>query len=235
MKRTLLFLSVLFLALNSFAQTSACGSIVNDTFDTAGAIPSEWTEYNTSGQVTVDNGQLKLDYSTDKPAVYRTFSSVTDNFSYAFDMSSTRNYVNCNMSLISSTGKYLASFTFALSSNTNIQYASTMDAGIPSGYTGALIPSTYTTNTLYSLSANVNFTTQKVDFYNNGTLMAAEIPFLETALDVAKIDIQLNYMYNNEGRFFFDNISLFSLRESFGTIKWCECWTNIVSFRYSRR
>ncbi|WP_372757855.1 glycosyl hydrolase [Mariniflexile sp.] len=206
----ILYLIVLFFSINNFAQTSQCGTVIDQTFDTAGALPTGWTEYNTSGRVSVDSGRLKLDYTTDKPAVYHTFGAVTDNFSYSFDVAATRNYVNCNMNLISSTGKYLGSITFALNSNLNIQYATTIVDGIPSGYSGSLIPSNFVTNTTYSLSLNADFTNQKINFYYNGVLMAADVPFLETTQDIAKIDIQLNYMYNNEGRFFFDNISLVS-------------------------
>ncbi|WP_372757854.1 glycosyl hydrolase [Mariniflexile sp.] len=210
MKIKILYLVVLLFTINNFGQTSQCGAIVNTSFDVDGALPTGWTEYNTSGRVSVDAGRLKLDYTTDKPAVYHTFDAVTDNFSYAFDVAATRNYVNCNMNLISSTGKYLASVTFALNSNLNIQYATSMAAGIPGSYSGSLIPSNFVTNTTYSISLNADFAHQKINFYNNGVLMAADIPFLETTQEVAKIDIQLNYMYNNEGRFFFDNISLLS-------------------------
>ncbi|WP_372756133.1 hypothetical protein [Mariniflexile sp.] len=86
MKRTLLFVSILLLSLNNYAQTSICGSIVNDTFDTAGLLPSEWIEYNTTSQVTIDNGRLKLNHTTDKPAIYRDFNPVNENFSYAFEV-----------------------------------------------------------------------------------------------------------------------------------------------------
>ncbi|MGJ8734774.1 MAG: hypothetical protein ACSHW4_16580, partial [Cellulophaga sp.] len=197
-----------------FSQTNACGTAVDETFDGTGALPSQWIEYNTSGQVTVADGRLKLDYTTDKPAVYHNFDPVTDDFSYSFDVAATRNFVDCNMSLLSSTGEYLTNITFALESDVNIQYATTMEAAIPSGYTGVLLTGNFGTNKTYSVSMNVDLTNQKIDFYNDGVLMAADIPFLENAQDVAKIDIQLNFMYNNEGRFFFDNILLLNGEEN---------------------
>lgn len=214
MKFKLAFVIFIYFVNTNYAQTPSCGSVITDTFDETSVLPSEWIEYNTLGQVTVADGKLKLDYTTDKPSVYRTFDPVSNNFTYSFDIKSTRNYVNCNMNLISSTGKYLASFTFSLQSNTNIQYASSMDNGIPNSYTGSLLPTTYNTNTVYSLSMNADFTTQNIDFYNNGELKVSDVPFLENAKDVAKIDIELIYMYNNEGRFFFDNISLISAVEN---------------------
>ena len=44
--------------------------------------------------------------------------------------------------------------------------------------------------------------------------MIADVLFLEDAEDIAKIDIQLLYMYDNNGQFYFDNISLLSEEEN---------------------
>lgn len=214
MKVKYLFLIAFLTTFINYGQTADCGSVINETFDVDGVLSGGWTEYQTSGRVTVSDGQLKLDYTTDKPAVFKSFNPVNENFSYAFDIGSTRNYVNCTMDLISSSGAYLASFTFALLSNKSIQYASSMDNGIPSSYTGALIPSTYLTNTMYTISMSADFTTQKINIYNDGVLMAENISFLENVQDIAKVDIQLNYMYSNEGRFFFDNISLTNAQQN---------------------
>lgn len=214
MKTKITFIFFLIFTLYSFAQTDSCGSIINETFEESVNLPTEWIEYNTSNRVTIDNGRLKLDHTLDKPSAYRTFTPVTTDFSFAFDVESTRNYVNCYMSLLSSTGKYLGSLGFGLQGDKNIKYASSLANGIPSGYSGGLLSAAYASNTTYSISLKANFTEQTLDFYNNGVLMTSDIPFLETTDDVAKIDIQLTYMYANEGRFFFDNISLISADEN---------------------
>ncbi|MDO6802048.1 glycosyl hydrolase [Wenyingzhuangia sp. 1_MG-2023] len=214
MRVKITFIITLLFTLHYYAQTAPCGSIINDIFDVSGSLPTEWTEYNTSGRVTIEDGNLKLDHNTLKPSVYRTFTAVTDNFSYAFDVSSTRNYVNCTMSLISSTGTHLASLSFGSSGKKNIVYASNMDGGEPSEFIGSLIPGNYASNTVYSIAMDVDFANQQINMYNEGNLMATNVPFLETAQDIAKIDIELQYMYNNEGRFFFDNISLISTSQN---------------------
>ena len=60
MKKLQLSIIAILFFMCGFAQTNPCGSIINDTFDTAGALPSEWTEYNTAGSVTVADGKLSL-------------------------------------------------------------------------------------------------------------------------------------------------------------------------------
>jgi len=195
-------------SLNMQAQNSACGLMFNDTFDQAGALPGEWTEYNTSGRITVENGYMKFNHNTSKPSAFRTFTPVTNNFSFSFDVQSSRNSVNGQIHLVSSTGKYLASFVVGKNSTATIKYATNMTAGVPEGYTDGSPLVSLLTNTFYSLSAYVDFTNKNVDFYCNGNLMAGDVPFLEPATDFAKVDIQILYMYSNSGTFFFDNISV---------------------------
>ncbi|MCG1035810.1 glycosyl hydrolase [Polaribacter sargassicola] len=212
MKTKITSIIFIFLTFYAFSQSNPCGTVINDTFDES-ALPEEWVEYNTTDRVTVEDGQLKLDFTTSNPSVYRNFTPVTSNFSYAFEVQSTRNYVTCYVNLVSSTGEYIASVGLGLLGNKKIRYASSLNQGVPAGYTGNLITANYASNTKYSISLNANIENQTLDFYNNGVLMASDIPFLETTQDVAKIDIQLTYMYSNEGRFFFDNISVIGLED----------------------
>jgi len=214
MKYWFIVMITLLCVYNNFAQSIQCGSLIYDNFDAVVSLPNEWTEYNSSGQVTIDGKRLKLDYTTIQPAVYRDLAPVSDNFLYAFDVESTRNWVDCKMHLISSAGKYLASYTFGSTGIRNILYATTMNEGIPEGYTGNLLTESYNSNTTYSLSLSANFTDQTIDFYNNGILMVEDVPFLEIVEDVARIDVHLISMYSNEGRFFFDNISLRTVDEN---------------------
>ncbi|MDO7172358.1 glycosyl hydrolase [Mariniflexile sp. AS56] len=209
MKIKLLYAFALFCAMNSFAQTDPCGTKVDDTFEEAGALPNGWTEYNTSGRVTVEGGKLKFNHNTTKPSAYRTFSPTSSDLSFSFDVSASRNSVNCQIHLVSSTGKYLSSIAVGVGPAT-IKYATTMEGGVPSGFIPGTPEVSFKTNTVYTLSAQVDFTSKKVNIYSNGELMATDVPFLETAEDVAEIDIQLIYMYSNNGQFYFDNISLIS-------------------------
>jgi hypothetical protein len=209
MKMKLLYAIALLFAINNFAQTNSCGTSVNETFDVAGPLPVGWTEYNTSGRVTVEGGKLKFNHNASMPSVYHTFDPTSNNASFSFDVSATRNSVNCQIHLISSTGKYLSSTAVGIGPAT-IKYATTMQGGAPSTFVPGTPEGSFKTNTTYTLSTKVNFTTKKVDFYNNGELVFGDVPFLEEAEDVAKIDIQLIYMYSNSGQFYFDNISLLS-------------------------
>ncbi|MBP8792393.1 MAG: hypothetical protein KBH29_04375, partial [Lutibacter sp.] len=207
MKIKLLFISILFIALNNFAQTTPCGSSVNDTFDTAGVLPSEWTEYNTTGRVTVEGGKLKFNHNITKPSAYRTFTSITNNVSFSFDVSASRSYSSCQINLVSATGQYLSTIDVG-SSSSSIKYATTISSGTPGGFTDGSPKVTLVVNTTYTISAYVNFTTQTIDFYADGVLMTAGVPFLESASNLAKIDIQSLFMYNSNGQFYFDNITL---------------------------
>lgn len=209
MKTKIFYLIVFLFTINNFAQTTPCGTVVDNAFDVDGALPDGWTEYNTSGRVTVESGKLKFNHNTTKPSVYHTFSPVSNNSSFSFDVSASRSSINCQIHLVSSTGKYLSSIAVGVQT-ASIKYATSMSGGVPSSFTDGTPLVSFNKNTVYSVSAEVDFDSKKVDFYSNGVLMASDIPFLEDAEDIAKIDIQLIYMWSNTGQFYFDNFSLLS-------------------------
>lgn len=208
----ILLIAILF-SFYGFSQTDPCGSLLNDTFDVDGALPSEWTEYNTSGRVTVNAGRLKFDHNTTMPSAYRTFDPITSKSTFSFDVTATRAAVDCRVHLVSSTGKHLSSIALGIGDAT-IKYATAIEDGVPSGFTSATPYVSFPNNTLFRLSAQVNFATETVNFYTNGELSMSDVPFLETAQDVSKIDIELLYMYANNGQFYFDNISLSNADEN---------------------
>ncbi len=212
MKTKLLITLLMFFA---FAGINAqdCGTLMlQDTFPDDGAIPAEWTEYNTSGQVTVEGGRLKFDLTADIPSAYRSFDAQSNNLTFSFDVESTRNWVKARVNLLSSDGKYITGLMIGNDGIKNIQYATALDASsLPGSYTGKLINGNYNKNTTYTVSVSVNFEKQTLDFYQGDNVGATSIPFLEAATDIAKIDIQQISMYANEGRFFFDNITLKTL------------------------
>ena len=207
MKTKITFLFFLVFTLTQFGQSNTCNSVVNDMFDEAGAIPTEWTEYNTTGNVTVDSGQLKFDFNATLPAAYRTFTAVSENVIFSFDVSASKTYSRCHVNLISATGKYLSTIDVGAKSS-SIKFATTMSEGVPSSFSDGSSKITLIKNTIYTLSASVNFTTQTVDYYADGALIMLDVPFLETANDVTKVDIQSLFMYNNNGNFNFDNITV---------------------------
>ena len=213
MKKLQLSIIAILFFMCGFAQTNPCGSIINDTFDTAGALPSEWTEYNTAGSVTVADGKLKFEHNKTMPSAYRTLTPVTSNAAFSFDVKASRNTVNCQIHLVSSTGKHLTSFAMGKGS-TSIKIATTLEGGVPSGYTDGIPEITLIKDTDYSISAQIDFATKKVNFYNAGALVYEGAPFLEDAEDIAKIDIQLIYMYSDNGQFYFDNIAILSANEN---------------------
>ena len=206
------FIAVL-CSIYSFAQTNPCGTIINDTFDEAGALPSEWTEYNTTGSVTIADGKLKFEHSTAQPSAYRTFTAISNNVTLSFDVSASRSYASCQVNLISDAGEYLSTIDVG-SKSASIQYATTIVAGVPSGFTHGSPEVVLQTNTFYSINATINFTTKTIDYYANGVLMAANVPFLESATNIAKVDIQSLFMYSDNGQFLFDTISFLSADEN---------------------
>ena len=214
MKAKITFLFFLLFTLTHFAQSNTCDSAVNDTFDGTGALPTEWTEYNTSGDVTVVSGELKFNHSQTMPSAYRTFSAISNNVTFSFDVSASRSYSSCQVTLLSSTGKYVSTIDIG-SKSSSIKYATSISAGgVPSGFTDGASKVTLQTNTIYVITANINFTSKTIDYYANGVLMAADVAFLETATNVSKLDIQSLFMYNNNGNFNFDNITLSTTDEN---------------------
>ncbi|WP_373941796.1 hypothetical protein OEG92_20150 [Polaribacter sejongensis] len=89
-----------------------------------------------------------------------------------------------------------------------------MENGVPGGFADGTPVVTLNKDTDYSISAQINFTTKKVNLYNKGELVYEGAPFLEEAEDIAKIDIQLLYMYANNGQFYFDNIAILNASEN---------------------
>ncbi|KGL58893.1 glycosyl hydrolase [Polaribacter sp. Hel1_85] len=213
MKLKFLYIIAFLFATNNYAQTSSCGSVVDDTFEGGTTQSIGWTEYNTSGRVTVTDGKLKFDHNIDMPSVYHTFNPTSDNSSFSFDVSATRSSVDCRVHLISSTGKYLSTIILG-NGNANIEYATSMENGVPGGFVAGEPATRFPANTNFTISTQIDFALDKVDIYVNGELMIADVPFLEDAEDIAKIDIQLLYMYANNGQFYFDNISLLSGEEN---------------------
>ncbi|WP_299668323.1 glycosyl hydrolase [uncultured Polaribacter sp.] len=207
MKNIQLLVIAFLIVIQGYGQIDNCGSVINDTFDEAGALPAGWIEYNTSGRVTVESGKLKFNHNTTKPSAQRTFDPTSNNSFFTFDVSASRNSVNCQIHLVSSTGKYLSSIAIGIGTAT-IKYATAMQNGVPSNFVDGSTVKSFSTNTVFTLASQIDFTSKKVNFYNNGELVFADVPFLEDAEDTAKIDIQLIYMYANNGQFYFDNIAL---------------------------
>ncbi|QXP63862.1 glycosyl hydrolase [Polaribacter sp. HaHaR_3_91] len=207
MKIKLFYLMVIFFTINSFAQTNTCGITVDNTFDGGTTLSNGWTEYNTSGRVTVESGKLKFNHNIDMPSAYHTFTPTSENSTFSFDVSATRSSVNCQVHLISSTGKHLSSIALGIGV-ANIKYATSIENGVPSGFVAGDPAIGFPSNKNFIISSKIDFTSKEIDIYVNGELMTAEIPFLEDAEDIAKIDIQLLFMYANNGQFYFDNISL---------------------------
>ncbi|WP_139956479.1 glycosyl hydrolase [Flavicella sediminum] len=214
MKLNYTYIIALFFAINSFAQSSSCGNVVDDTFSAAGALPEGWTEYSTSGSVTVVNDYLKFNLVQNTPSAYRTFAAVSNNCSFSFDVQGSRTTMNFQMDLVSSEGKYIASIALG-KGTTDIKYATAMVNTIPGTYVAGVIgTSKFAKNKNYSLSMYVDFDNQTVDFYNDGLLTLENIPFLETTTNFAKVDAKLLYMYSNSGTAFLDNLTVVEANES---------------------
>ena len=213
MKTKLLYIITFLFGIHNFAQTNTCGTSVNNTFEEAGVLPAGWTEYNTTGRVTVEEGKLKFNHNIEMPSVYHTFSPTSSNSTFSFDVSATRSSVDCRVHLTSSTGKYLSTIILG-NGKANIEYATSIENGVPGGFVAGEPATRFPANTNFTISTQVDFASQKVDISVNGELMTADVSFLEEAEDIAKIDIELLSMHNNTGQFYFDNISLLGGEEN---------------------
>ena len=192
----------------------SCGAIVDNNFDTDTALPDGWTEYSTSGSVTVVNDYLKFNLAQNTPSAYRTFTEVSNNSSLSFDVQGSRTTMNFQMDLVSSDGKYIASIALG-KGTTDIKYSTAMVSAIPGTYIAGVIGTAkFAKNKNYSLSMYVDFDNQTVDFYNDGVLTLENIPFLEATTNFAKVDAKLLYMYDNSGTAFLDNLIIVEANES---------------------
>lgn len=217
MKARITFLLLLLNSAFCLTDAQTCETeIFKDEFSVDGSLPSEWAEYNTSGQVTVDGDRLELDYTADKPSAYRTFTPTSNKVTVSFDVSSTRNWVKAKLNLVSSSGECITGLIIGNDGEKNIKYALTKDAsGFPSTYGGALLDGTYASNTIYTLSVVIDFDSQTLSFYQGGELKTSGISFLNATTDIAKIDIQQVSMYGSSGQFYFDNVALSYSNEIF--------------------
>ena len=213
MKIKLLCIIVLLFSINTFSQTNDCGKVVDDTFDTSGALPADWTEYSTSGKVTVVDGKLKFNLKNDTPSAYRIFAPVSNDLSVSFDVEGSRTTMNFQLDFVSSDGKYIASIALG-KGTTDVKYATDMVSTIPGTYIAGVIGAAkFAKNKNYSLSMYIDFTNQTVDFYNDGVLTLENIPFLETTTNFAKVDAKLLYMYSNSGTSLLDNLAVVETSE----------------------
>lgn len=206
-KHLYLIISLLSIISTIDAQMTMCEPIFFETFETNGALPSSWTEYNTTGRLTIENNTLKFNHNASLPSVHHSFTPESDNVLFSWDVSASRNSVSCQLSLLSSTGKYISTVDIGSKSAT-IKYASIMNAGAPSGLSKGSPEIIFQKNTVYTITCSVNFSSQTLNYYADGILFAQDAPFLETANDIAKVDIKLLYMYSNSGYFYFDNFVL---------------------------
>lgn len=213
MKLKFFYVIAFLFAINSFAQTTSCGNVINDTFDVAGALPDDWTEYSTTGKVTVVDGKLKFNLKDDTPSAYRTFTPVSNDVSVSFDVEGSRTTMNFQLDLVSSDGKYIASIALG-KGTTDVKYSTEMVNIIPGTYIAGVIGTAkFAKNKNYSLSMYIDFANQTVDFYNDGVLTLENIPFLETTNNFAKVDAKLLYMYSNSGTSLLDNLAVVEASE----------------------
>ena len=163
MKLKFLYIIAFLFVTHNYAQTSSCGSVVDHTFEDGTAQSTGWTEYNTSGRVTVESGSLKFDHNVDMPSVYHTFNPTSENSSFSFDVSATRSSVDCRVHLISSTGKYLSTIILG-NGNANIEYATSIENGVPGGFTAGEPATRFPANTNFTISTQVDFSLGKLIF-----------------------------------------------------------------------
>jgi alpha-L-arabinofuranosidase len=207
MKNYLSFMLMLVFSGMIWGQTTNCGEVINDSFDTDGDLPDGWTEYNTSGRVTVSDGDMVFNYSSSIPSAYRELDSTTGEINFSMTVKCTRNYFKVQTDLLSSAGDYIASIMFGSNGVKNILYASELSSGEPDAYI-ELLDGNFTSNTEYTLSLVINTDDQTVDYYLDGVLKASSVSFLETASNLEKIDIQHLYMYGGSGYFYVDDVTV---------------------------
>ncbi|MGQ1784483.1 MULTISPECIES: NPCBM/NEW2 domain-containing protein [unclassified Saccharicrinis] len=208
MKKIFLILIIAFITGLSFTQAQNCGDIINDTFDNDGTLPTQWTEYNTSGQVTVSGAEMVFDYTSAKPSAYRTFNAVNGKCYYSFKIKSQRNWFKAKMNLEAGNGDLITSILFGNDGKKDILYATDLDASNnPTSYVGALDAS-FSSNTEYLVLLIVDTENKTFDFYIDGELKVSGVAFLENATGFGKIDIQQISMYGGSGKVYFDNVQI---------------------------
>lgn len=208
MHKQILLLIMLLFSSGAYIKSQSCGEVINDVFDTDGPLPAEWVEYNTTGQVTVIDGEMVFDFTASKPAAQRSFTAVSGEFNYSFKMKSQRNWFKAQMNLFADNGDVIAGFLFGNDGNKEIYYASALDdSNNPTTFIPVL-GAQFASNTEYLILLVVNAENKTFDLFINGELKASSLQFLGASNNLAKIGINSISMYGGSGKLYFDNIQI---------------------------
>lgn len=202
--RMVIMVPVLFLCIAAGAQVV----VVDDDFDD-GVFPFEgWKEINSSGQVTVVNGELQFDYTDQRPGAVREFEPAEGIISIEFNARSTRNWIHFFVYIRNHESDTVSALTLGSAGNRGILAITAMDDNGRMAEGVNALPEQFGVNRNYHIAFSINTFTQEATLYVDGrqTEEARSVPLLRHAENVASVVFLNDYMFSNEGRVYIDDL-----------------------------
>ena len=182
--------------------------VVDDDFNNI-TFPFEgWTEINTDGQVTIVDGELRFDYTTDRPGAIRAFDEANGIVTINMQLRSTRNWIYYQVYFRDAEQDTIAALGVGQTSNRGIFAITELDENglMAEGVNG--ISGDFNSNTDYNILFAINLFDSTSSLFVNGEQQeaAADIPLLSDADNINSAVFLNYYMYSNEGRVFLDDL-----------------------------
>lgn len=204
--KTLLFL----MAWLSVHSASAQHVVVNDDFDNETFPFSGWTEINTVGQVSIVDGELQFDFTTDRPGAIREFDAANGIVTINMQLRSTRNWIHYQIYFRNAAQDTISALGIGQTGNRGIFAITELDENglMVEGVNG--ISGDFNNNTNYNISFTINLIESKASLFVNGEQQdgADDIPLLAEAESLTSAIFLNYYMYSNEGRVFIDDLNV---------------------------
>lgn len=184
--------------------------VVDDDFENVTFPFDGWTEINTSGQVTVVDGELQFDYTTVKPGAIREFDPASGIISVEFNARSTRNWIYFYVYLRNQQQDTISALVLGNAGSRNILAMTQIDddGSMLQGVEG--IQEQFNNHTDYHILFVINTIEHYASLYVDGVMLdeAEEIPLLADADSLTSMVFLNSYMFSNEGRVFIDDLKV---------------------------
>lgn len=201
MKLLFTFWAFLFIAISSIFAQSPCGSVIDEYFQD-GVLPSGFSEYATTGHVSVSDGHLIMDYSASpKTELDIDFDDFSGNIFVNFSFQTDRNWFNCYVNLLNSDQEVVGQVILGNSDQKGIVISREEIISGNSDDAVNMLTSNIQTNTDYLVSLNIDTESATISGNVDGDVLpdAQGIPLFETtSLNVSSIRIVQDYMFGNE-------------------------------------
>ena len=123
MKKIISIIAATIFTFNVFAQNT----VINESFDGKSFPFDNWTEFNTTGSVTIVNNELKIDYTTQRPGVNIPFRDISGFITTKFKVKSSRSWLAFYISFLNNSGDKVAMISVGNEGSKGIVVARELD------------------------------------------------------------------------------------------------------------